>query len=76
MQPERESVFLDNFDSFSLHPFVKGRCWCPKEIRTLSDIFCLALLSYRLDEEAQKRADAENNLVAFRKVNVHHSGPR
>ncbi|MEQ2207127.1 hypothetical protein XENOCAPTIV_007703 [Xenoophorus captivus] len=27
----------------------------------------LALLKQRLDEEAQKRADAENNLVAFRK---------
>lgn len=30
-----------------------------------------ALFSTRLEEEGQKRADAENNLVSFRKVNTH-----
>lgn len=30
--------------------------------------FFIYFFALRLDEEAQKRADAENNLVAFRKV--------
>lgn len=32
---------------------------------------CVLLIFTRLEEEAQKRADAENNLVSFRKVNAH-----
>lgn len=34
----------------------------------------LGLMKQRFEEEAQKRADAENNLVAFRKVNIQLSG--
>lgn len=35
-------------------------------------VLIFLFLSSRLEDEAQKRADAESNLIAFRKVNTHH----
>lgn len=71
-QPYTERLFLDRFDPLTLLSFVY---WSLKVINTLFETFCLSLVSSRMDEEAQKRADAEGNLVAFRKVNAQLTAP-
>lgn len=62
-------VLLAKFIMFSALPlFLNGGFWCLYIMCALFEVPSIVILSCRLDEEAQKRADAENNLVAFRKV--------
>lgn len=72
-----QKVFLEktNKHHSSLYYFVKKKEIFGTSGNFIHYLIYFVFLSSRLDEEAQKRADAESNLAAFRKVNTQLTGP-